>query len=151
MNVSNLPMVINAAKQAGFTGASLITAVAIAAAESGFDPDAMGDVNLQNQTWGPSVGLFQIRSLHNPLAYSYPDTLRVADALRDPVYNAQAAYAISKKGTDFAPWSTFTNGAFQQFVSLVTGAEDIYTEVKKNPLALLLLLVIFGAIVLTII
>jgi hypothetical protein len=37
---------------------------------------------------------------------------RDADKLRDIEYQAAAAYAISKDGTDFTPWSVFRSGSY---------------------------------------
>lgn len=74
--------------------------------------DAVGDLGLVNAEWGPSIGLFQIRSLRDPSSGNLADTLRVASKLEDPVYNAHAAFVISKQGTDWTPWSTFKNGAY---------------------------------------
>ena len=47
----------------GFTPDQARTMTAIAQAESARDPGAVGDVALQNDTFGPSVGLFQIRTV----------------------------------------------------------------------------------------
>lgn len=63
--------------------------------------------------WGPSVGLTQIRSLRDPAAWGAADRWRVADKLRDPGFNAQAAFAISKQGTDFTPWTMYRNGLWK--------------------------------------
>ena len=49
--------------QGGFDPQQARMMTAIAQAESARNPGAIGDVALQNGTWGPSVGLFQIRTL----------------------------------------------------------------------------------------
>lgn len=116
MLLQNLPQVYSAAVQAGFTGPALVTAIAIAAAESGFDPGATGDQTLANSKWGNSIGLWQIRSLQPSSLYLEP--IRDPNKLYDPLYNAKAAYQISKGGTDFSPWTTFVNKAYQQFLSV---------------------------------
>jgi hypothetical protein len=108
------------AYNAGFRGANLITAIAIALAESSGNANAVGDASLVNNTWNESIGLWQIRSLKNPSAYSYPDTLRDKQKLFDPQYNANAAYAISKQGNDFSKWTTFTNNAYTRFIADIT-------------------------------
>jgi hypothetical protein len=106
-----------AAYNAGFRGDSLVTAVAIAAGESSYNSNALGDVGLQTAKWGPSQGLWQIRTLNNPSNYGYPDTLRVADGrLYDPQTNAEAAYALSNGGKNFQPWSVYTSGKYQEFL-----------------------------------
>jgi hypothetical protein len=91
------------AANAGFAGGDLETAIAIALAESGGDPNAIGDTAI---TTGGSVGLWQV-NLHWHPEY---DQLK----LHDPQYNANAAYAIySAAGSDFAPWSTYKSGAYE--------------------------------------
>jgi hypothetical protein len=73
-----------------------------------------------NEKWGPSVGLFQIRALHYPEQYPVAngDRLRVAEKLRDALYNAKAAYVISKQGTDWSKWSVFTSGKYKSRVGV---------------------------------
>jgi hypothetical protein len=80
----------------------LAAAVAIATAESGRNPAKKGDVGLQNSTWGPSVGLWQIRSLK---AEKGKGTIRDEEKLTDPAFNARSMVAISKSGSDWSPWS----------------------------------------------
>lgn len=100
--------------QAGFSGAQAVTMTAIAGAESGWDDASVGDVSLQNATWGPSFGLFQIRTLK---AETGRGTVRDINALTgDPAAQARAAYAISQQGRDFTPWTVFTSGKYQQFL-----------------------------------
>jgi len=56
--------------------------------------------------WGPSIGPMQIRALRDPLSGNAADEWRVAAALRDPVYNAQAARAIvGPSGQNIRLWS----------------------------------------------
>ena len=80
--------------------------------------DAVGDLTLIDDKWGPSIGLTQVRSLRDPTSGNTADTWRVASKLRDPHYNAQAAWAISKLGTDFSLWSTFVHGTYVPFAGL---------------------------------
>jgi Lysozyme like domain len=105
------------AYNAGFRGDALTTAVAVALAESHGDTGIHGDVNLQTGTWGPSVGLWQIRSLNPGHGTAAEQALRNAQANADPATNARHAYAISRHGTNFRPWSTYTNGAYRSYLS----------------------------------
>ncbi|HTI22194.1 MAG TPA: type VII secretion target [Kutzneria sp.] len=105
------------AYNAGFRGDALTTAVAVALAESHGDTGIHGDVNLQTGTWGPSVGLWQIRSLNPGHGTAAEQALRNAQANADPATNARHAYAISRHGTNFGPWSTYTNGAYRGYLS----------------------------------
>ncbi len=105
--------------KAGFSAEALVTIVAIAKAESGFNPAAVGDQGLVDATFGPSIGLLQIRSLH-----AERGTGGVRDELAnfDPVHNATSGFEISGRGVNFRPWSTFNTGAHQPHVAAVRGA-----------------------------
>lgn len=93
------------AEKAGFTGTSAVTATAIALAESG------GNTTITHVNSNGSIdyGLWQINSVHG---YD-------PQSLLDPDFNAKAAYAISSGGTDFQPWTTYTTGRYQSFMSQV--------------------------------
>lgn len=73
---------------AGFRGKALTTAVAVAMAESGGNPKIKGDTTITDAKWGPSIGLWQIRSLRADY-----DTGRERDAKAnlDPATNAKHA------------------------------------------------------------
>jgi hypothetical protein len=83
------------AASVGFPNPALAAAVAMA--ESGGDPNAVGDD-------GTSLGLWQI---HLP---AHPEF--ASENLFDPVTNARAALAISHGGATWQPWSTFNSGAY---------------------------------------
>lgn len=89
---------------AGGSSGTAPIAAAIALAESSGNPSAVGP------SYGGdagSIGLWQIQSGQHP-QWS-------VDSLKDPMTNAQAAVAIYNDSGSFQPWSTFTNGAYQQF------------------------------------
>ncbi len=89
------------AKEAGLAcGPSLVTAVAVAAAESGRFQYAF-HINT-----GCSIdrGLWQINSYYHPKSSSYE-----AEA------NAKGMATISKQGTSFGPWWTFKKGKHEPF------------------------------------
>lgn len=92
---------VDAAYKAGFRGEALVTIVAIAGAESGWRPDAVGDS-------GWSHGLWQVYTKAHP---QYP-----AARLKDPAYNAAAAWEISGGGGNFRPWSVYKSGAYKQYL-----------------------------------
>lgn len=116
------------AYNAGFRGASLNTAVAVALAESHGDPSQVGDVGLQTGTWGPSVGLWQIRSLNPGHGTAAEQAERNQTANLDPATNAANAYQISNQGTNFNPWSTYTSGAYHQFLNRASTAANQVTS-----------------------
>src|ERR1035437_1421125 len=99
------------AQQAGFTGLGLINAVAVALAESGGSTTAT-HTNTAPGAYQGSVdqGLWQINSQAWP---------QYASGIFDPLANAQAAFAISKGGVDFTPWSTWLDGAYRGFLTQV--------------------------------
>ncbi len=108
--------------EAGFAGTALDVMLGIEWVEC-YDPttrlhyyDAVGDVTLISDKWGPSIGPAQIRSLRHPNLFPHPDTLRVAALLRDPEYNARAAWEISRHGTHFTPWSAYNSRAHEPHI-----------------------------------
>jgi hypothetical protein len=99
---------------AGWPAQAAVTLTAIAGAESGYDDTNLGDVNLENTTWGPSYGLFQIRTLKSATGTGADRDISRLAAGDDQ--QAAAAWDISRGGTDFSPWSTYTSGAYQRFL-----------------------------------
>lgn len=118
------------AKQAGFIGQPAIIAVAVAMGESGLDPSAKGDTALTNATWGPSIGLWQIRSLN---AEKGKGTSRDATRLTDPMFNARAAFEISSGGKNFRPWTVYTTGAYLRHMTLARIAVNSPDNITPNP------------------
>lgn len=106
-------MLVDLLKYVGFTGAGLTTAIGVVGAETGgtYDAHAVGDEHLVDAKWGPSIGLFQIRSLKRPQDYTGVDRLRVEAQLSDALYNARTAYKISAGGKAWSAWSTWPSPA----------------------------------------
>lgn len=90
---------IQLAARHGFPDPQL--AAAIALAESGGVPGALGDGRT-------SVGLWQI---HLP---SWPQFDH--EHMLNPEDNANAAFRISKRGTDWTPWTTYRTGAYRKWL-----------------------------------
>lgn len=82
---------------AGFTGGDVVTAVAVALAESGGDTEATH----QNNDGSTDYGLWQINSVHRELL--------AGKQWKDPLVNAQMAYEVWK-GSGWRAWSTYNNG-----------------------------------------
>lgn len=105
---------------AGFPPASAVTMTAIAGAESSWDDAAVGDQRLQDNTWGPSYGLFQIRTLKRDTGKGTSrDLLKLTG---DVGAQAAAAWEISKHGADYTPWTVYNTGRYRDFLGQVTGA-----------------------------
>ena len=94
--------VLALATATGFKNPKLASAIAFA--ESGGVPGAV--LQTPNEY---SVGLWQINLMAHPL-YSIDD-------MKDPVRNAIAAFRISKGGTNWTPWTTYTSGKYRQFLT----------------------------------
>lgn len=101
------------ARSVGVPSGQLDTAAALGLAESAGKPDATGDETIQTEKWGPSVGLWQIRSLKTQTGTGQQ---RDRNALLDPLFNAKAMCAISSGGTDWRPWGAYTNGSYRKFL-----------------------------------
>lgn len=112
-----------------------VTAAAIAMAESGGNPDAVGDTTI-TPPFG-SVGLWQI----NVAAHPQYDP----QSLHDPNTNAAAALVISNGGTNFEPWSTFTSGAYRQFMPAAQAASGSWLPSMSSPLAQVAVILAAGA------
>lgn len=118
MNVADIARYAYAA---GFRGRDLLTAVAIALGESGGNPDAAGDVGLQTKTWGPSIGLWQIRSIKGQTGTG---GARDASQLRDPAFNARSAYHLFTARGSFRDWTVYKKGIYKRYLSQARQAID---------------------------
>ena len=134
LNKNSLPIdeIINVAYNAGFRGDSLITATAIALAESGGDANILGDttitgVDKKGINWGPSVGLWQSRSM---VDHTGTGKTRDINILRDPQNNAYSAWKISSHGTDFDPWSVYSRPPYG-YKKYLNAAEQAVSNFAK--------------------
>lgn len=114
------------ALEAGFSGESAVTITAIAKAESDLNTEAIGDVTLENDEWGPSIGLCQIRSLN---AQKGTGGQRDEFANFDALTNLKHAFEISNNGVDFSPWTTYKTGAYAQYVPEI---EKLFTQTQES-------------------
>jgi hypothetical protein len=121
------------ARNAGLPAVAATLATAVALAESGGRTDAMGDVGLQDATWGPSVGLWQIRSLKAQYGTGQP---RDASRLTDPQFNASSMASISGGGKNFGPWSTYKNGAYKKYLLGLGTNPDITADAGLSQVGL---------------
>lgn len=106
--------IYGAARAAGLSVPSAVIATAIAMAESGGDDAILGDTSIQTGRWGPSVGIWQIRTLKSEYGTGSDRDLL---ALRGNVgRQAVAMRNISAGGTNWAPWTVYTKGTYQQYL-----------------------------------
>ena len=80
---------------------------AICMAESGGRHDAVGDNYVIAGLYAPSCGLMQIRTLAGRPS---------CDELKDPKVNMEWAWKISNQGTNWTPWSVYTNGKYLRYL-----------------------------------
>lgn len=107
MTILTVAQATDAAYQAGFsdnTGLAII--VAIAQAESGLDTNAVN----RNDPNGGSYGILQINAIH--FGIDIPGSCAM-----DAFCSFRYAWLLSKGGTDFSPWGSYTNGTYKQFLS----------------------------------
>lgn len=119
------------ARTAGFTGNDVVTAVAVALAESGGHTDSH---NTNAGTGDNSYGLWQINML-GALGPARRKEFGIAsnDELFDPTTNARCAHVIWK-GSGWNAWSTFKRGTYKQFVaqaSVAAGSPDTVQTVAS--------------------
>jgi Lysozyme like domain len=100
------------AHEAGFRGDGLVTAVAVALAESRGDTRAHNGV-APDDSWG----LWQI-NMRGPLGPDRRHQFGLASNrdLFNPGLNARVAHALSQGGRDWTPWSTYLHGSHQRFL-----------------------------------
>lgn len=115
-----VPQVYALARGAGLDHETAIVATAVSWAENDtHDPGRLGDLGLQDATWGPSVGLWQIRSLK---AQQGTGGTRDASRLTDPQFNARSMFAESNGGRNWRPWSTYNDGKYLEHIAAVRKA-----------------------------
>lgn len=112
MAVLTIPQAYAKATAQGFRGSSAITIVAIAKAESGLDTLI---THSQGNSAGVDRGILQINSYYHS---------EVSDAQAfDPDSAFAAGYRISKQGTDFTQWATYTTpnplNSYKRFIKQV--------------------------------
>lgn len=110
MPTLSIEQVARVALNSGWSGEAAAIATAIAMAESGGRTDARGDTTITTGTWGPSIGLWQIRSLN---AQRGSGGQRDELANTDPNVNGRHAFQISNSGSNWRPWSVYSSGAYR--------------------------------------
>jgi hypothetical protein len=112
--------------RAGFRGGALVTAVAVALAESGCNPGAAGRNGPTSGCPNGSLdrGLWQINDCYHR---------DVTDACAyDAQCNANAAYRISSQGTNWNPWTTFRTGAYRAHIAEAQAAVGRLQPVREG-------------------
>jgi hypothetical protein len=106
---------------AGFRGEGLVTIVAGAGPESGYDSTKH---NQNSKTQDNSYGLLQI-NMYDELGPARRKQFALAsnDRLFDPATNLHVAYVLSSSGTDFKPWkNTIGKGLHRKYLDAARAA-----------------------------
>lgn len=115
MATLSIEQVARIALDSGWNGEEAAIATAIAMAESSGNTAARGDTTITTSKWGPSIGLWQIRSLN---AQRGTGGERDETANLDPSVNGRHAYTISggSGNRTWRPWSVYNNGNYRKFL-----------------------------------
>jgi hypothetical protein len=116
-----------------------ITMVAIAFAESRWNPNVGGDFGISDFNCGgyASWGLWQIymavhKSELQKLGAPIDDPYKTAKWLCDPSNNVKVAYEVWKN-EGFYAWSTYKNGSYKKFIDLATKAVKEIVGIDSPP------------------
>lgn len=108
-----------ALRRAGASVADATLLTAIGGAESRWNEHAIGDVNLENGQWGPSVGVWQIRTLIAETGKGSPRDINYLRTGLDA--QAKAALAVlSSQG--LSAWSAYTDGDYAGYLATANKA-----------------------------
>jgi len=121
-----IAVAIDEAVRVGLRGNKLVTAIAIAGAESNwranFDNSESGpDGGKLNSDGSIDYGVWQINSVHNP---PIPDIYR-------PAVNADHMWRISEHGTRWTPWVVYNTGAYLQFVDIAEASIALWQAERE--------------------
>lgn len=118
------------------SGMAQAIAIAVIAAESGRNTTATGynyklnpdgsfalDANGNKIVLSIDRGLCQINNVYHPEVSD--------DCAYDATCSAKAMFTISNSGTDFTPWSTYNNGAYQLHIEAAKVAIDGWARIRK--------------------
>lgn len=109
-----------AARAAGLSAAQAVIATAIAAAESSFNDTAVGDTSLETNVWGPSVGVWQVRTLKSATGTGSDRDITALQG--NLARQAQAMRNLSGGGTNWSPWTVYKSGAYARYLNQATAA-----------------------------
>lgn len=106
-----------------YSKATVMLAIGLAETDGVLDTNKQGDIAIEDATWGPSVGVFQIRTLKHP-KNTPMEQARNIQTLQTLIGQTQSAAMISTgtstgqgtPGTTFQPWTTFKTGKYRMYL-----------------------------------
>lgn len=120
MAVLTMRQIASYAYSAGFRSNALITATAVAMAESG------GNTMVVNRLG--CTGLMQIYIKQHIKAHPSWST----KAMQQPYNNMKAAYILSNSGTNWRPWAAYANGSYRKYLTSARAAAQQTIAAKAN-------------------
>lgn len=114
MAILTIEQIARVALDAGWVGEQAAVATAIGMGESKGDTNARGDTTITTNKWGPSIGVWQIRSLN---ADRGTGRQRDETANLNVATNARNAFAISGGGANWSPWSVYSSGLYRRHLA----------------------------------
>jgi hypothetical protein len=109
------------AHRAGFRGEDITMAVAVARAESGWNPKAVNNANTNGTV---DYGLMQINSIH--------EAILAGGNWADPEDNMKMAFKVwTDSGTWNPTWSTVKNGSYKKYMEEVEVKQECKAPVVK--------------------
>jgi hypothetical protein len=109
------------AYNAGFRGEDLVIATAMAGAESTYNQNAVNQRDARTEKWGPSYGLWQIRTLQQPQQWGGLDRLRDPNVIggeQNAQANANLAKQIFDRSNGWREWGSFTDGRYREYMDV---------------------------------
>jgi Lysozyme like domain/LysM domain len=97
------------------------------------DADAIGDLDLMTDVWGPSVGIWQIRTLRDDTGTGSTRDIELLTG--HPVAQARAALSI-RRSRGWDAWTTYVNGSYKAYLqtTLFPPAPGTYVVVYGDTL-----------------
>lgn len=110
-------------RRAGFSGEGLEIAAGVAIATSGgksksqFYVDAtFRNARWTDDQWGPRVGIFGLRSVHEPKKFDGINKRRIYSKMRgDALYSARLMHDLTKGGRDWSSMAAYRSGEWKQY------------------------------------
>ena len=128
------------ARRAGWPEPLLRLATAVFMGESRGYQERVGDLGIQDETWGPSVGLAQVRTM--PAQRGSGGSRDIERVAGDPLENLRAAlelyqgrpsFANGKKFGEpggFPQWAAYNDGSYKRFLDALENVTTVADRVR---------------------
>lgn len=116
---NGIDLAARTAYNAGFRNEELLIIIAIAGAETSYDPDFVEPTDGREDIWGDSVGMWKIRTVHDPENWTDINAKRIKDELlgHDSCNNNAAMAKLIYDDTNFSQWNSFCDGTYRNYLN----------------------------------